>query len=59
MGLKHLLTLREPIYLGLVKVFNSNMILSLTIGNMIFTNMGGVEIEFDVAELNKILSLLN
>lgn len=36
-GLRHLLTLREPIYPSLVKYFYSNIILSSTIGNKIFT----------------------
>lgn len=59
MGLKHLLTLREPAYPSLVKVFYSNMIISLTSRNKIFTNVGGVQKAFDVEELNRILRIQN
>lgn len=59
MGWTNLLTLREPIYPSLVKVFYSNMLISDTAPNKIFTSVGGVEIAFDVEELNRILMIPN
>lgn len=59
MGWANLLTLREPIYPSLVKVFYSNMLISDTAPNKIFTSVGGVEIAFDVEELNRILMIPN
>lgn len=59
MRLKNLLTLREPIYPSLIKVFYLNMLISSSTGNKIFINVGGVQITFDVGELNRILRILN
>lgn len=59
MGLKNLLTLRELIYSSLIKVFYSNMLISSNTSNKIFTNVSGVQIAFDVRELNRILRIPN
>lgn len=59
MGWTNLVTLREPVYPSLVKVFYFNMLISNTAPNKIFTSVGGVEIAFVVEELNKILMIPN
>ena len=51
------LTINENVYPDLVKVFYSNMNTSAQKENQVITNVGGVLIEFDDAELNSILRI--
>lgn len=58
-GWANALTIEENVYPNLVRVFYSNMEISASRQNMIIINVGGVPIEFDIADLNRILGTLN
>ena len=59
MGWKNVLFVKERYYENLVKVFYSNMVISSEFSNRIFTIVGRIRIEFDVAILNHILRTPN
>ena len=58
-GWKIFLVVKERYYENLAKVFYSNMVISLEFSNRIFTSVGRIRIEFDVAILNHILRTRN
>ena len=58
-GWTNTLVLKERYSLNLVRVFYSNMLISSQTTNRIVTSIGGIPIEFDVANLNKILRTPN
>lgn len=58
-GWANALTIEENVYPNLVRVFYSNMEISASRQNRLIINVGGVPIEFDIADLNRILGTLN
>lgn len=54
-----MLTIREPVYPTLVKVFHSNMLIAKDTTNGIITNVVGIQIDFHMEELSRILRTSN
>lgn len=59
MGLKISLIVNEDVYPNLVKVFYSNMALSISSENQVIANIYRIPIKFNVLDLNGMLGIVD